>query len=100
MAISEIRRAALEYALAGWRVIPLHGVSSKGGCTCGWQPGSHAPEHPVGKHPRISDWPNKATTDTQVIDDWFTRWPDSNLGLATGDLFELSTSTDPRGSSP
>jgi putative DNA primase/helicase len=38
----------------------------------------------VGKHPRVKDWPNVATTDEATIQDWWTRWPDANIGIATG----------------
>ncbi|MCR4606419.1 MAG: bifunctional DNA primase/polymerase [Oscillospiraceae bacterium] len=40
---------------------------------------------PVGKDkkPLIADWPNKATSDEKTIKDWWTRWPDANIAMAT-----------------
>jgi hypothetical protein len=74
-------QAALEYAARGRRVIVLHGVTETGACTC--QPGSKPCKAP-GKHPRIADWPQRAATDFATIREWWTRWPDSNVGVITG----------------
>lgn len=54
---------ALRYARDGWRVLPVF---------------------PGEKRPRLKDWPTAATTDTEVIREWWTRMPDSNIGLACG----------------
>lgn len=72
--------AALEYASRGWRVLPLHGIRPGGGCTC------HASLtcQSAGKHPRIKDWQNEATIDPATIQGWWRKWPDSNIGIATG----------------
>src|SRR3712207_7646159 len=40
-------------------------------------------KHP-GKHPRTLHGSKDATSDPDVIREWFTRWPDSNLALRTG----------------
>lgn len=69
---------ALSYAKRGWHVLPVHGVAD-GRCTCG-DPACGSP----GKHPRIVGWPTEASTDAEVIRGWFGRWPDSNVGIATG----------------
>lgn len=37
-----------------------------------------------GKHPRVRDGVNEATTDRVVIEGWWTRWPSANVGIATG----------------
>jgi hypothetical protein len=68
------------YADAGFRVIPLHAPLPNGGCTCG-----RTDCEDQGKHPRISDWTNAASDDHGQIDHWFLeRWPNSNIGLLTG----------------
>ena len=54
--------AALEYASHGWPVFPLDG-----------------------KDPRTSHGFYDATTDTATIQAWWTRWPDANIGLPTGE---------------
>ncbi len=70
--------SALAFAARGWRVHPLHGMRD-GRCNCG-RPDCGAP----GKRPRLSEWPEKATTDPATIRAWWTRWPDGNVGLLTG----------------
>ena len=53
--------AALTYAKEGWPVIPLRG-----------------------KQPRTKHGVKDATKDEAQITEWWTRWPDANIGLATG----------------
>jgi putative DNA primase/helicase len=73
-----ILRIALGYARLGWHVFPCHTPTDRG-CSCGMSSCDN-----VGKHPRVKDWPNVATTDEATIQDWWTRWPDANIGIATG----------------
>lgn len=69
---------ALQYAARGWRVFPTH--SNIGGvCTCGRDCGKDN-----SKHPRIKAWQTHATTDPATIEAWFRKWPNSNIGIATG----------------
>lgn len=68
---------ALQYAGRGWRVFPVH-VSVGGACSCGRNCGT------PGKHPRIKAWQKHATADPNQVAAWWTRWPDANIGLATG----------------
>lgn len=37
-----------------------------------------------GKRPLVAEWQSKATTDTSQISEWFTIWPNSNVGALTG----------------
>ena len=76
--------AALEYATRGWRVIPVH-VMRDGNCTCqSWRDkNGKGPCEKPGKHPRFSNWPERATTDPQQITQWFNGGA-SNIGIATG----------------
>jgi putative DNA primase/helicase len=73
------RRRALRYAHRGWRVLPLYTVSD-GKCSC---PLGQSCGHP-GKHPRTPNGVKGATTDPTVIKAWFNKWPDANIGIATG----------------
>jgi hypothetical protein len=73
-----ILRIALGYARLGWHVFPCHTPTDRG-CSCGMSSCDN-----VGKHPRVKDWPNVATTDEATIQDWWTRWPNANIGIATG----------------
>ncbi len=77
---TEVLQAALDYAAAGYAVFPVHSCID-GQCSCG-NPSCSSP----GKHPGTSSGFKDATTDVQVITDWFTRWPDANIGMATEGL--------------
>ena len=72
--------AALSYAARGWRVLPLH-VPQDGGCSCRELRNCETP----GKHPRVMDWKQKASSDPTEIDRWWSMWPDSNVGILCGD---------------
>lgn len=55
--------AALDYAARGWRVIPI----------------------PNGlKHPNRPGWQDAATTDADLITQWWGEHPDHGIGIATG----------------
>jgi hypothetical protein len=64
----------------GFALIPVHAPSPRG-CTCIAGKKCGAP----GKHPRISDWGNKWSKDPDVIDQWLTKWPGTNIGIVTGE---------------
>lgn len=70
--------AALCYAERGWRVFPVHGIV-RSRCTCGRR-GCSSP----GKHPLTRRGVHEATTDEDVIRDWWRRWRSANVGIATG----------------
>ena len=70
--------AALDYAAKGWRVLPLH-KPTLDGCSCG---NRHCKS--VGKHPRTARGLTDASADAATIRGWWERWPDSNVGIATG----------------
>ncbi len=77
--LPDLLRGALHYANLGFRVFPVH--SAKGErCSC---PKPGCPSQ--GKHPRINDWQNVATTDPKQISEWWKKWPDSNVGIRTGE---------------
>ena len=77
--------AALAYAARGWRVLPLHCIQqtpSGPACSCGK---SDFAEHvDAGKHPRTRHGFKDATVDPAQIRAWWSKWPDANIGLATG----------------
>jgi hypothetical protein len=54
---------ALQYGKLGFRVFPL-------------KPGTD--------EPLIPDWQEKATWEEAQIREWWTRWPNANIGIATG----------------
>ena len=72
-------RWALAYAdKMGWAIFPLHTIKDDL-CTC-----SNKECKSPGKHPRISGGYKSATTDKRTINEWWGRWPYSNIGIATG----------------
>jgi Bifunctional DNA primase/polymerase, N-terminal len=71
--------AALGYSGRGWLVLPLHSIQTDGDCTCG-KSDCTSP----GKHPRTTNGLKDASTDADQINCWWRRWPDANVGIATG----------------
>ncbi|MAE92703.1 MAG: hypothetical protein CMI67_24535 [Pelagibaca sp.] len=68
--VSDNLEAALDLAAKGIPVLPWH-----------WVARGTKQE----KVPRITDWPNKATTDARQIERWFDKWPDAQVGFVTGE---------------
>jgi hypothetical protein len=77
-------RAAQVYAALGYAVVPMHTAPPGGGCTC---PDGACPD--PGKHPRLRGWQRLAAVDPAVVGEWWRRWPQANLGLATGQRFDV-----------
>jgi hypothetical protein len=62
----DLADAAADYAWRGWPVLPLHG-----------------------KVPRTAHGLKDATTDPQTVERWWRLWPDANVGLRTGVVFDV-----------
>jgi Bifunctional DNA primase/polymerase, N-terminal len=77
-------RAAQSYAALGYAVVPMHTAQPGGACTCA-DPSCPDP----GKHPRLRGWQRLAAVDPAVAGEWWRRWPDANLALATGRRFDV-----------
>ena len=69
MTVADPLAAAIRYARSGWPVFPR-------------PPGRHAAARMEGAahRARVCD----ATTDLGIIRAWWDRWPDANVGIATG----------------
>ena len=78
-------RAAEAYAALGYPVVAIHGPRGNGGCTCARGSGCADP----GKHPRLQDWPQAASTTPAQVRRWWQRWPQANVGLVTGVRFDV-----------
>jgi len=65
MELSKLGQAAIWYAGRGWHVIPL----------------TENAKFP----PKINEWQNKATIDVGIITQWWSKWPNANIGIATGE---------------
>jgi len=86
-------RAAEGYAAAGVPVLPLSTPTADRGCSCPRAGGCGAP----GKHPRVPGGVHAATTNLVVVRGWWRRWPDANVGLATGVVFDVCDIDAPDG---
>lgn len=75
---------ALDYASRGWHVFPVHGIDPHGSCHCG-NPGCSSP----GKHPRVKGGFKSASVDPRQIEAWWQKWPEANVGIATGHVSGL-----------
>jgi putative DNA primase/helicase len=60
-------------------VLPLYTVND-GKCECSAEQSCKR----AGKHPRTRNGVKDATTDLANIKAWWRRWPDANIGIATG----------------
>ena len=71
-----LKEAAIDYARMGWRIHPL--VDK-------------------GKTPRLKAWQKKATTNEEIIENWWLKWPKANIGIATGEESGIfAVDVDPR----
>jgi Bifunctional DNA primase/polymerase, N-terminal len=72
-------KCATTYIDRGWRIFPLHSISSSGKCTC------HSPTcRQKGNHPLRTAGIRGATTRLRDVLDWWEDDPDANIGIATG----------------
>lgn len=88
-------KGANVYARLGWAVVPLHSAIA-GVCSC--SRGAECPS--AGKHPRITEWERLADSDAAVIAEWTARYPNANVGVATGSpsgFFALDVDPDKGG---
>jgi hypothetical protein len=77
--ISPLLLAAIQYAVQGWCIVPLHSFFG-GGCTCE-KPGCGSPA----KHPLTPNGVHAATTDETTIRRWWAEAQGlANVGIATG----------------
>ena len=72
---------ALRYAKAGIPVFPLHWLKQDGTCSCRLGALCQA----AGKHPRIKNWGEEATTDEDKITGWWDKTPLANIGIPMGE---------------
>lgn len=73
-----ILMATWTYARRGWPVFPIHSAR-EGQCSCGRL---DCPS--MGKHPRTLHGLKDATCDEPRIQEWWSQWPDVNVGIVTG----------------
>ena len=71
---------ALSYVARGYAVIPLHTTDGRR-CSC---PDGDRCTSP-GKHPRNRAGVTEASSDPSQVREWWRRWPDAWVGIATGE---------------
>jgi hypothetical protein len=96
--MSALLDAALGYAACGIPVYPVHWPRRIPGgaglaCSCRRGPGCERPA----KHPLVRHGVKDATSDPDRIGRWWRRWPQANVGLATGIVFDALDIDDPAG---
>lgn len=86
---SNISAHAISYLALGWSIFPLHTPVGEGLCSCIEHRIRRGDVDPVcdsvGKHPRLGRGVLEASREVAVVRDWWRRWPDANIGLATGE---------------
>jgi hypothetical protein len=88
---TKLGQHALKYAVRGHPVFPLYGIRD-GRCDCG-NPDCGSP----GKHPRTVNGFKDTTSDPAQVREWWSRWPDANIGIPTGEASGLLVlDVDPR----
>ena len=80
------------YSEQGWKLIPCHGIGPAG-CNCG---SSHSGRSDGGKHPLISDWPIKATSDPHELHNWFGNETKNNVAVVCDVSGLVVIDIDPR----
>jgi Bifunctional DNA primase/polymerase, N-terminal len=96
--MSPLLEAALGYAARGIPVYPVHWprpTPSRAdlACSCDHGPVCDRPA----KHPLVRHGVKEATTDPHRIGRWWQRWPQANVGLATGIVFDALDIDGPAG---
>ena len=73
--------AALKYAEANIPVMPLHWICEDGSCSC--KLGRNCDSK--GKDPLYTGWYKNSTADVEQIKKWWTKTPNANIGIPTGE---------------
>jgi hypothetical protein len=82
---NKLMESALEYAINGMPVFPVHTPTGNDGCSC-----NNPKCKNQGKHPRTKNGLKDATTDKAQIKKWWKEYPDANIGLVTGSVSGLA----------
>jgi hypothetical protein len=96
--MNQLLEAALGYAARGIPVYPVHWPQPTPNrvslaCSCSRGPECDRPA----KHPLLRHGVKEATTDPDRIGRWWHRWPQANVGLATGVCFDVLDVDGPAG---
>lgn len=79
------KQKAIQYARAGFRLIPLWWIDENGSCACGdSECGNPASRNNPGKHPLqklVRDGRDNSTNNVDIISSWWDKYPKANIGL-------------------
>jgi hypothetical protein len=82
--LSRIGQTAIAYVSKyGWPVFPVCWPDATGTCACG---SNHIDPKRVGKVPKVAHGLLDASADLAQICRWWSRWPQANIGMATGQV--------------
>ena len=87
--------AALNLAARGLRILPVHFPIQRRetlACSCGQRDCDNPAKHPFGS--LVPHGAKDATTSTQIVEEWWTSYPQLNIGIATANLLVIDV--DPR----
>lgn len=92
---NQLLRGALWYAQnLGWKVLPVWGIRPDGKCSCGK---AHSSPKDIGKHAILTGrHEDVASSDSDKITEWWTQWPDANIGIWAKGSNIFTVDIDPR----
>jgi hypothetical protein len=70
------RDEALKLVEKGFFILPVHNIKPAGTCSCD-NPNCKS----AGKHPRIQKWQQTASNDEAQVLQWWTDYPEANIGI-------------------
>ncbi|MCX6113222.1 MAG: bifunctional DNA primase/polymerase, partial [Proteobacteria bacterium] len=77
---NKLYKSSIYYLKRGWPIFPVHYLEN-GKCSCGNKECSNIAKHPLTLH-GLKD----ATTELDKINDWWIKYPEANIGIATGQV--------------
>lgn len=78
--LPSMKAEAITLVRQGFAVFPVCELGPDGGiCACG-RPKCSSP----GKHPRLKHGVKEASTSEELVNHWWSQWPEANIGIATG----------------
>lgn len=93
-ATGKLGPSAAWYAAQGWKILPCHGITLDGRCTCN---SSHVEPKDKGKHPAINGWNAAATSDANILSRYWEQNSEYNVGVYCRPSGFFVIDIDPRG---